>query len=96
MLLDELLARAAPRAGGVAWEYYFAFGGGRPPWVSGLAQGTGIQSMARAAGMGREDEVLPIARAALGVFKPPTPEGVRVPTADGAEYALYSFAPTCA
>jgi len=27
------------------------------------------------------------------VFKTPTPEGVRVPTADGAEYALYSFAP---
>ena len=43
--------------------------------------------------MGREDEVYPIARQALGVFKTPTPEGVRVPTSDGAEYALYSFAP---
>ena len=27
------------------------------------------------------------------MFKTSTPEGVRVPTADGAEYALYSFAP---
>jgi hypothetical protein len=93
-LLDELLALAVPRAGGVAWEYYFSFGGGRPPWVSALAQGTGIQSMARVAKRtGREEEVYPIARAALGVFKTPTPEGVRVQAADGAEYALYSFAP---
>ena len=93
-LLDELLALRVPRAGGVAWEYYFAFGGGHPPWVSGLAQGTGIQSIARVAQRtGRKDEVLPIAHQGLGVFKTATPEGVRVPTADGAEYALYSFAP---
>jgi hypothetical protein len=93
-LLDELLALAVPRAGGIAWEYYFSFGGGRPPWVSGLAQGTGIQSIARVAKrMGREEEIYPIARQALGVFKTATPEGVRVPTSDGAEYALYSFAP---
>ena len=93
-LLDELLALRVPRAGGVAWEYYFAFGGGRPPWVSGLAQGTGIQSIARVAQRtGRVEEVLPIAKQALGVFKTRTPEGVRVPAPDGAEYALYSFAP---
>jgi D-glucuronyl C5-epimerase C-terminus len=83
-----------PRAGGIAWEYYFSFGGGRPPWVSGLAQGTGIQSMARTAKrMGRGEEIYPVLRTALGVFKTPTPEGVRVPTSDGTEYALYSFAP---
>ena len=93
-MLDELLALRVPRAGGVAWEYDFAFGGGQPPWVSGLAQGTGVQSMARVAKrLGREDEVLPILKQALGVFKTPTPEGVRVPTGDGPEYALYSFAP---
>ena len=86
---------AVPRAGGIAWEYYFTFGGGRPPWVSGLAQGTGIQSIARVAKRhgprGRGATRSP--SEALGVFKTPTPEGVRVPTADGAEYALYSFAP---
>jgi D-glucuronyl C5-epimerase C-terminus len=93
-LMDELLALAVSRAGGIAWEYYFVFGGGRPPWVSGLAQGTGIQSLARTAKrMGREAEIHPQLRSALGVFKTPTPEGVRVPTDDGAEYALYSFAP---
>src|SRR3954447_159789 len=93
-LLDELLALRVPRAGGVAWEYDFAFGGGRPPWVSGIAQGTAVQAMARVAKRtGRQEEVLPIARQALGGFKTLTPEGVRVPTDDGAEYALYSFAP---
>ena len=93
-LLDELLALRVPRAGGVAWEYYFTFAGGRPPWVSGLAQGTGIQSIARVAQRtDREAEVLPIAAQALGVFETAPPEGVRVATANGPHYALYSFDP---
>src|SRR5215211_301960 len=49
VLLDELMALAVPRGGGLAWEYYFAFDGGRPPWVSSLAQGTGLQAIARSA-----------------------------------------------
>jgi hypothetical protein len=93
-LLDELLALRVPRAGGVAWEYYFTFAGGKPPWVSGLAQGTAVQSIARVAQRtGRSDEVLPIAEQGLGIFATAPPEGVRVATGDGAEYALYSFAP---
>ena len=36
------------RNGYLAWEYYFEFGGGRPPWVSGMAQGTAMQALARA------------------------------------------------
>jgi hypothetical protein len=93
-LLDELLPLRVPRAGGVAWEYDFAFGGGRPPWVSGMAQGTGVEAMSRVAKrLGRQEEVLPILKQALGIFRTNTPEGVRVPTSDGPEYALYSFAP---
>jgi hypothetical protein len=93
-LLDELLPLRVPRAGGVAWEYDFSFGGGRPPWVSGMAQGTGVEAMSRVAKrLGRQDEVLPILKQALGIFRTNTPEGVRVPTSDGPEYALYSFAP---
>jgi hypothetical protein len=93
-LLDELLALRVPRAGGTAWEYYFSFAGGRPPWVSGLAQGTGIQSITRVAQRtGRQDEVFPIADQALGVFETAPPAGVRVATADGPHYALYSFDP---
>src|SRR4051794_30132876 len=93
-LLDELLALRVPRAGGTAWEYYFSFGGGKPPWVSGIAQGTGIQSISRVAQRtGRQAEVYPIADQALGVFETATPAGVRVETPDGPHYALYSFDP---
>jgi hypothetical protein len=93
-LLSELLGMASRRAGGVAWEYYFSFGGGRPPWVSGLAQGTALQALVRvAARLGRQAEVFPIAARGLGVFERRTPVGVRVPTPAGSHYALYSFAP---
>lgn len=91
-LLDEMLALPAERAGGLAWEYYFAFGGGRAPWVSGLAQGTGLQSIARAATrLGREQEVLPLAARGLTVFETPPPSGVRVAVGGGAHYLIYSF-----
>jgi D-glucuronyl C5-epimerase C-terminus len=93
-MLDELLALAVPRAGGVAWEYYFLFDGGKPPWVSGLAEGTAVQALARAATrLHREAEILPIARKGLGIFKTKTPTGVRVPAQHGDHYAEYSFAP---
>jgi hypothetical protein len=95
VMLDELLPLAAERAGGVAWEYYFSFGGGRPPWVSGIAEGTAVQALARAAKrLHREADVLPVAQRALGVFKTRTPTGVRVPADHGDHYAIYSFAPS--
>ena len=60
-LLEELLPLASFRSGGLAWEYYYDFGGGAPPWVSSLAQGTGLQSMARAATKaGVASDVLPV------------------------------------
>jgi D-glucuronyl C5-epimerase C-terminus len=93
-MLDELLPLAAERAGGLAWEYYFAFGGGRGPWVSGLAQGTAVQALARAATrLKRQADVLPVAQRALAIFEAPTPQGVRVPAEHGDHYAIYSFAP---
>ena len=94
VMLDELLLLAAERAGGVAWEYYFSFGGGQPPWVSGLAQGTAVQALARSANrLRRQADVLPVAQRALAVFEAPTPQGVRVPAEHGNHYAIYSFAP---
>ncbi len=92
-LLDETLALAAARAGGIAWEYLFRFDGGRPPWVSGLAQGTAIQALARAAVRFGEPRYLEAARAGLGVFREAPPSGVRVPTPVGSHYLIYSFAP---
>jgi hypothetical protein len=96
-LLDEALALAVPRAGGIAWESLFTFDGGRPPWVSGLSQGTAIQALSRTAARlqaaGAGGPYFESARAALGIFRTPPPEGVRLPTPVGAHYLQYSFNP---
>ena len=92
-LLDETLPLAAERAGGIAWEYLFRFDGGRPPWVSGLAQGTGVQAFARAAVRFGEPRYFEAARAGLGIFRTAPPSGVRLATPAGAHYLIYSFAP---
>jgi D-glucuronyl C5-epimerase C-terminus len=47
-LAQSLLDRSVVRSGGLAWEYYFRFGGGRPPWISGMAQAVAAQALARA------------------------------------------------
>ena len=94
VLLDELMAVAVPRGGGLAWEYYFTFDGGRPPWVSGLAQGTALQAIARSASkLGRMEELLPAIQHGLTLFEQPPPTGVRVASGDGAHYVQYSFWP---
>jgi hypothetical protein len=92
-LLDEALPLASARAGGVAFESFFRFDGGRPPWVSGLSQGTAIQAFARGAVRLKDPRYLAVARALLGIFAVAPPEGVRVATPTGAFYLQYSFAP---
>ena len=93
-LLDELMAVAVPRGGGLAWEYYFDFGGGKPPWVSSLSQGTALQAVARsAAKLGRMAELLPAIQRGLTLFEQKPPTGVRVATDAGAHYVQYSFWP---
>jgi hypothetical protein len=95
LMLDELLSVAVPRGGGLAWEYYFTFDGGSPPWVSALAQGTGLQAMTRSAiKLGRLDELYPKLQAGLKLFEQAPPTGVRVDGSAGTEYAQYSFAPS--
>ncbi len=93
-LLDELLPLQASRAGGTAWEYYYDFDGGRPPWTSSLSQGTGLQSTARAAvKAGRGPELIPQLANGLAIFRTRPPEGVRVAAPGGRHYAQYSFWP---
>jgi len=46
-LADALLARAVPRGQRLVWEYAFPFGGGHPPWASGMAQAVAAQALAR-------------------------------------------------
>ena len=92
-LLDEIVANAVPRAGGIAWEYLFTFDGGRPPWASGLAQATAIQALSRGAIRLRHPAYFTSARSALGLFATAPPSGVRVATAAGAHYLAYTYAP---
>jgi hypothetical protein len=92
-LLDEALGLAARRAGGIAFEYLLRFDGGRPPWVSGLAQGTGLSALSRGAVRLKDPKYFEAARSALGIFKAAPPTGVRDKTAAGAHYLQYSYAP---
>ena len=92
-LLASMLRVASWRAGAKAWEYWFPFGGGSPPWVSGMAQATGMQALARAARFLGEPRFAIAARKALPLFLKRPPAGVRVRTKRGSHYPLYSFAP---
>jgi hypothetical protein len=101
-LLGEMIPLAVRRAGGLAWEYYFHFDGGSPPWISAMAQGTAIEALTRAskafgaeAGVAAgEASYLSLAQRALAPFAVAPPVGVRVATRLGARYLQYSFAPT--
>jgi hypothetical protein len=95
-LLSEVLPLAVPRAGGIAWEYLFRFDGGAPGWVSAMAQGTAIQTYARAATRidGRRAPYLKIAHRALGIFEHGRPDGIRDRTRMGTHFLMYSFSRT--
>lgn len=91
-LLDELVPLAAERAGGIAWEYYFSFDGGSPPWVSSLAEGTALQALSRSAIRLGDNTLFDTARRSLGIFTVAPPEGVRLDTVPGSShYLIYSF-----
>ena len=90
--LDRLSSLGARRSGYLAWEYYFAYGSGSPPWVSGMAQATAVQALSRgyrALGVKRWRRDV---ERALGAFEQRPPHGVSVPAPGGSHYVLYSFA----
>ncbi len=93
-LLNEVLPLATQRAGGIAWEYMFQFDGGKPPWTSGLSQGTALQVLARAWSRFKEQSLRNAAQQALGIFVTPPPSGVATKTAAGTNYAEYTYAPS--
>ncbi len=47
-LLGQLIPLAVNRSGGIAWEYFFAFEAGQPPWTSAMSQATAIEALSRA------------------------------------------------
>jgi hypothetical protein len=92
-MLDAMSALAVDRGGFTAWEYYFAWAAGAPPWVSGIAQGTAVQALARGSEVLGEPAYLELGRSALGAFEAAPPLGVSVPADGGSHYLLYSFDP---
>jgi hypothetical protein len=92
-LVDEMVPLASDRGGFPAWEYYFRFGGGSPPWTSSISQGTAVQSLARSGQLLSDPALTDLALRATAVFEQPPPNGVRVDDANGAFYLIYSFAP---
>lgn len=92
-LVAEAVALGGRRAGGLAFEYLFPFDGGRPPWVSGLAQGTALTALVRAGARLKDPTWSDMARSAIGIFRVAPPEGIAQPTAAGTHYLQYSFAP---
>jgi hypothetical protein len=92
-VLDEAIALATHRAGGIAWEYLFEFDGGVPPWSSGLSQGTALQALTRAYSRTNEAQYMDAAKEALGVFRVRPPAGVLVRTHAGSHYLEYTYAP---
>jgi len=92
--LDRLTALAVSRDAVLRFESYFEFGGARPPWISGMTQGTAIQALTRASLILHTPEDARTARAALNAFARPAPFGVSAPgPGGGRHYAMYSTLP---
>jgi D-glucuronyl C5-epimerase C-terminus len=91
--LDRLAELASNRGGFKTWEYYFAFGGGAPPWTSGLSQGTAIQAFARGYELLGDKRYKDVGHDALGAFEKAPPLGVRVSANGGSHYLIYSMSP---
>jgi hypothetical protein len=92
-LLDDMVAIRSTRSGFTTWEYFFHFGGGKPPWTSGISSGAALDALARASAKSILDNrsYLKAGRAALGVFRKGPPSGVRMRTKHGSHYLIYSF-----
>ncbi len=93
-LLDEMTGLAVQRGKRfIAWEYQFSFGGGSPPWISGMAEATAIQAYARASQLLGRPDYVKTASKALPVFMVNAPLGVRTRGfRGGVHYLQYSFA----
>jgi len=93
-LLGQLVPLAADRGGWPAWEYYFQFDGGMPPWTSSISQGTAVQALARAGQRLHDPSLTSLGQRALTAFLVPPPVGVRLDTGTGPFYLIYSFSTT--
>jgi D-glucuronyl C5-epimerase C-terminus len=93
-ILDEMRPLAIADGGVTTWEYLFPFGGGKPPWRSGLSQATAIRAYLQGAAVLGRPELRDFALQLASLFAARPPKGVALRLSrDGTWYALYSFAP---
>jgi hypothetical protein len=85
-LAQSLIGRSVVRAGGLAWEYYFRFGGGTPPWISGMVQAVAAQALARAGAQLGDTQ---LTAAASRVYR--TVPSLTQPVQSGPWIRLYAF-----
>jgi D-glucuronyl C5-epimerase C-terminus len=92
-LLDDMVAIRSKRSNFTTWEYWFYFGGGRPPWTSGISSGAALDALTRASAKSILDDssYLGVAKRTLGVFRHAPSVGVRMRTRYGSHYLIYSF-----
>ena len=88
-LARALIARGVGQSGGIGWEYYFAFGGGRAPWLSGMAQAVATQAFTRAATLLPAQQAM-LLRAAQSAYRP-IPGRLTMNVAGGPWVRLYAF-----
>ncbi len=93
-LMSQMIPLAVQRGGNLAWEYYFNWEGGTPPWVSAMAQATGIEALTNAYKATRDASYLTVAAQALPLLETAPPTGVGVKTYLGMQYLQYSFTRT--
>lgn len=93
-LLTQMIPLASQRGGGLAWEYYFHFDGGAPPWTSAMSQATGLEALSRAYLATGNADYLTTGTQALPIFSVRPPVGVNVKAPAGTRFLQYTFAPT--
>jgi hypothetical protein len=89
-LADALIDRGVYQHGnGIGFEYEFSFGGGRAPWLSGMAQAVAAQAFSRAAQLvpDREGAYMQEARSAYKLI----PSKLLTRVAAGPWIRLYAF-----
>jgi hypothetical protein len=87
----EALRLASDRAGGPTWAYLFDFGGGAPPWSSGMAQVTGIQSLVRTTGKLDDPTFQETGLKAMALLRRTPPSGARLKQPAGDHILLYTY-----
>ncbi|HEX3802090.1 MAG TPA: D-glucuronyl C5-epimerase family protein [Solirubrobacteraceae bacterium] len=92
-LMSEMVPLAVKRGGGLAWEYYFNWEGGKPPWVSAMAQGTALEALTDTYLATGNHQYLTDAHDALPLLETAPPTGTALKTTLGTRYLQYSFTP---